>query len=176
MATVISGSTGVNKIQDGTIVNDDINSSAAIAGTKLVMPSGSVLQVVSASRSTHMDTNSSSYTDTGLNVSITPSFTSSKILIQVSIFVGCHNNSNAQAGVKLLRDSTGLLNFNRTMQRGGEDHGAIFSLSFLDSPSTTSSINYKVQGANNTTSGYARFVRDMANTGTSTITVMEIQG
>ena len=44
MPTLISGSTGVNKIQDGTIVNADINSSAAIAGTKLVMPTGSVLQ------------------------------------------------------------------------------------------------------------------------------------
>ena len=39
MPTEISGSTGVDKIQDGTIVNADINSSAAIAGTKLVMPS-----------------------------------------------------------------------------------------------------------------------------------------
>ena len=45
MPTEISGSTGVNKIQDGTVVNADINSSAAIAGSKLVMPSGSVLQV-----------------------------------------------------------------------------------------------------------------------------------
>ena len=46
MPTLISGSTGVNKIQDGTITNADINSSAAIAGTKLVMPTGSVVQVV----------------------------------------------------------------------------------------------------------------------------------
>ena len=35
MATEISGSTGVNKIQDGTITNADINSSAAIDGSKL---------------------------------------------------------------------------------------------------------------------------------------------
>lgn len=34
MATLISGSTGVNKITDGTIVNADINASAAIAGSK----------------------------------------------------------------------------------------------------------------------------------------------
>ena len=44
MPTEISGSTGVNKIQDGTVVNADINSSAAIAGSKLVMPTGSVIQ------------------------------------------------------------------------------------------------------------------------------------
>ena len=35
MTTLISGSTGVNKITDGTIVNADINASAAIDGTKL---------------------------------------------------------------------------------------------------------------------------------------------
>ena len=35
MATLISGSTGVDKIQDGTITNADIASDAAIAGTKL---------------------------------------------------------------------------------------------------------------------------------------------
>ena len=45
MGTTISGATGIDKVQDGTIVNADINSSAAIAGTKLVMPAGSVLQV-----------------------------------------------------------------------------------------------------------------------------------
>ena len=40
MPTEISGSTGVNKIQDGTIVNADISSSAAIANSKLVGAGG----------------------------------------------------------------------------------------------------------------------------------------
>ncbi len=35
MPTEISGSTGVNKIQDGTVVNADISSSAAIDTSKL---------------------------------------------------------------------------------------------------------------------------------------------
>ena len=35
MPTEISGSTGVNKIQDGTIVNADVASNAAIDGSKL---------------------------------------------------------------------------------------------------------------------------------------------
>ncbi len=137
---------------------------------------GRVLQVVSANHSTTFDTTSSTYTDTGLNASITPSFTSSKILIQVSIFVGCHNQPAAYAGVRLLKNSTELLGFNKAVARGGEDHGSVFSLSFLDAPSTTSSINYKVQGSNQANTGYARFVRDMAGTGTSTITLMEIAG
>ena len=48
MPTEISGSTGVNKIQDNTIVNADINSSAAIAGSKISGSFGKVLQVVNA--------------------------------------------------------------------------------------------------------------------------------
>ena len=45
MPTEISGSTGVNKIQDGTIVNADINSSAAIAGSKINESFGKVIQM-----------------------------------------------------------------------------------------------------------------------------------
>jgi len=40
MGTTISGATGIDKVQDGTIVNADINSSAAIANSKLVGAGG----------------------------------------------------------------------------------------------------------------------------------------
>ena len=56
MPTLISGSTGVNKIQDGTITNADINASAAIAGTKLVMPVGTIVQRVSTQGETYSGT------------------------------------------------------------------------------------------------------------------------
>jgi hypothetical protein len=36
MTTIISGDTGIDKITDGTIVNADVNASAAIAGEKLL--------------------------------------------------------------------------------------------------------------------------------------------
>ena len=52
MPTEISGSTGVNKIQDNTIVNADINSSAAIAGSKISGSFGKVLQVVQTTSNT----------------------------------------------------------------------------------------------------------------------------
>ena len=71
MGTTISGATGIDKVQDssitsakiadGAITNTDINSSAAIAGSKLVMPSGSLLQVVTSEFSTDtVTTNTSS--------------------------------------------------------------------------------------------------------------------
>jgi hypothetical protein len=61
MPTLISGSTGVNKITDGTITNADIASGAAIAGTKLVMPTGSVLQVVTSEDGGPSSTSSTSF-------------------------------------------------------------------------------------------------------------------
>jgi hypothetical protein len=79
MATLISGSTGVNKIQDGTIVNADIASGAAIAGTKLVMPTGSVIQTVqfSGTASRTISTSTSAWVS-HFSLAITPISTSSK--------------------------------------------------------------------------------------------------
>ena len=70
MATNISGSTGVSKVQDGTvtsakivdgaILNADINSSAAIAGSKISGSFGKVLQVINAVDASETSTTSSS--------------------------------------------------------------------------------------------------------------------
>jgi hypothetical protein len=84
MPTLISGSTGVNKITDGTIVNADIASGAAIAGSKLVMPTGSVLQVVATAFEGSITTTSTTHAATGLSCTITPSSSSSKILVTVT--------------------------------------------------------------------------------------------
>ena len=105
MPTEISGSTGVNKIQDNTIVNADINSSAAIAGSKLVMPTGSVLQVKQAYKTDVFSTTANSDTDiTGLSISITPSSTSSKILVTSNISGFSHNGLGGCFCIQ--RDST----------------------------------------------------------------------
>ena len=64
MTTTITGAGGINRVIDGAD-----------------MPSGSVLQVVQASATTRNVTTSTSYVATGHSVTITPSSTSSKILI-----------------------------------------------------------------------------------------------
>ena len=94
MPTEISGSTGVNKIQDNTIVNADINSSAAIAGSKLVMPTGSILQVVQTEYTTNAAFSSTTLVAHGASATITPTSTSSKILITSTV----HHQSDAQNG------------------------------------------------------------------------------
>ena len=153
MPTEISGSTGVNKIQDNTIVNADINSSAAIAGSKLVMPSGSVLQVVTTGTFSRTEfTSTGTWTDTNNQLSITPSSTSSKILILAH--QGCRVDGSGtilRGSFRLQRGSTVVWNtdnFNELFQvRNAEgEFNQLSNISYLDSPSTTSSVTYKIQG------------------------------
>ena len=161
MPTEISGSTGVNKIQDNTIVNADINSSAAIAGSKLVMAAGSVLQVVTAELTSWVSMSTTSWQDTGLSGTITPSSSSNKILITVSFGGAQTTQSNGDHGfsMRLLRNNTesdlnGAADGNRPralFHQGGFSYNAGhfvggFSITGMDSPSTTSTITYKVQG------------------------------
>ena len=131
-------------ITDGTIVNADINASAAIAGTKL-SGAGKVLQAITATDSTSRSTTSTSYV-TGsntLSVTITPSSASNKIFIQVSSS-GYRNTSNSAyytifRGATNLASSSGKLTFFNV-----NDKYMPISMSFLDSPSTTSATTYQV--------------------------------
>jgi hypothetical protein len=142
-------------------------------------PAGSVLQVVSATSSTEVTINSGSFTDTGLSVSITPASASNKILVLASSIVDVRS-SGTQTGVaiRLVRDSTSL--FSDTADGSLFINAATASsftiiksripVVYLDSPNTTSSITYKIQG-NNGGGDTASFQRDSSP---SFITLMEI--
>ena len=174
MPTEISGSTGVNKIQDGTVVDADINSSAAIAGSKISGSFGKVLQVVMGSSSTAKISGSSTYQDTGLSASITPSATSSKILAIVN-----HTGAEKDAGstqtnqrLKLVRGSTDIYETSNHLLTG-VNAAAYFdgpNMAYLDSPNTTSATTYKTTFRS--TSGYGNTYVMLG--GTSTIILMEI--
>jgi len=117
---------------------------------------GKVLQVVSATKTDTFSSSSSSFIDiTGLSINITPSSTSSKIMI-LSHFTGDSNNG-ARCGMRVLRDSTpvgvgGTAGSRKSATSGGTIGGGDnttrfdFSGTHLDSPSTTSPITYKIQG------------------------------
>ena len=137
---------------------------------------GKVLQVVQASTTTETVKTNSTFSDTGLTADITPSATSSKVLV----FVNCGGvgkaSSNTYAELKLLRGSTGLVTFET---RGGytnsSDINKIGSCStfYEDSPSTTSATTYKVQLRSGSNSSYAQ-MGDSSST--SSIVLMEIAG
>jgi hypothetical protein len=152
MPTEISGSTGVNKIQDNTIVNADINSSAAIAGSKISGGTGKVLQVVNVDNSSVVTISAGTGMTDVISGSITPSSTSSKILINfMSSYYKQGNSSNgSNSQYKIFRNSTEI--------EGTYWHYADATtvtnwwmsvpLMKLDSPSTTSSTTYKIQISN----------------------------
>ena len=115
---------------------------------------GKIGQVVSTTKTDEFSTSSTSVTDiTGLSVSITPSSTSSKILILVDGNVSDNNTTYAGA-MKLFRDSTEIckgtngsannIGFDNVRRNSGSDESKKFSINFLDSPSTTSSTTYKI--------------------------------
>ena len=112
---------------------------------------GKILQVVSNTVTTSNSTSGTSYTDTGLSATITPTSSSSKILVLPFNPLGgdIDNDSGGTIEVKqkLLRDSTTVYEDDRFLvARGGQHHSNAFS-HFLDTPNTTSAITYKCQYA-----------------------------
>ena len=116
---------------------------------------GGIVQIVQATLDTQTSTTSTSYADTGLSVSITPKFSTSKILIRYNINVSINSDSNI-AFFQIVRGSTAVGNGAQgssrtkchTALRGqhsdNNPHG-VTAGEFLDSPSTTSATTYKIQ-------------------------------
>jgi hypothetical protein len=170
----------------GTIVTDTATqtlTNKSIAATQLTgtiaaarLPVGSVVQVVSAGTSTGVTVTSTTETDTGVTATITPTSTSNKILVLVTMMGVFKSSGNADNRVHLrLKRGTTTIN-----DSGGNFHtttalnqrGAI-AISNLDSPATTSATTYKVTFNNDENAAEVSVQRD-SNSGTSTITLMEI--
>lgn len=136
-----------------------------------------VLQVVNATYATEAGNSTSTFADTGLTASITPSSTSSKILVIVNQ-AGCGKNSgNTGSGLslRLLRGASEIIIFENIAgytATSSNNYIGTISCCYLDSPATTSSTTYKTQFKN---IANAASVSVNANTSsTSTITLMEI--
>ena len=139
------------------------------------MPTGSVVQVVQATYSTAVSNSTGSYADTGLTASITPSSSSNKILI-IANQMGVRKINDTGVNFNLCRDGVNINNFVTfvagTSSATEMDVGSCV-FTYLDSPSTTSSITFKTQFLSR--SGIAA-VSVQYLTATSTMTLMEIKG
>lgn len=179
MPFVINGTTGINlATQPLTGALPDANA-----------PSGSVIQVVSATTSTPVTITGTTYTDSGLSASITPTSAANRILVLVNQYTYIYTTSSnaVAAGTQLLRDSTVLLAPNSDATGPLEQYIEVIGstqiynayrdcINFLDSPATTSSVTYKTQGRLRV-SGSGRALVYQSNgspPGTSTIVLMEI--
>ena len=135
------------------------------------LPAGSVLQVVQGLYTNNFSTTSTSYVDTGLSASITPSSTSSKILVMVSQ-QGFKAGSSDTYYYNILRGSTQIGETRVQIQTTSQSSAGNY-LHRLDSPSTTSSITYKTQVHSD--SGNIIYFQ-WSTEGSAAITLMEIAG
>jgi hypothetical protein len=163
---------------------------STISSNRAVTFPGAVLQVVSTTKTDTFSSASISFTDiTGLSVSITPTSSSSKILVMYSLMTG--ESSGNFPLVRLVRGSTaiavGAASGSRAQvssvawSSGAVNASHMQSMNFLDSPATTSSTTYKLQisaDSAGTTNFINRIQRDADGSyeprSVSTITVMEI--
>ena len=164
-------------------------SASKLTGSRTIptasMPAGSVLQVVSTITSTTTTlTNMSTWTDiTNLSVSITPSSASSKILVLASASYEIFRSAIEVAGaLKIVRNSTDVFaqyNNSLGLEAGLSTGSRIYfdgqwNGMVLDSPSTTSSVTYKIQGYNTQNANSGRLIVNAQTNNQSSITVMEI--
>ena len=182
--TLATNSVDSAELIDGAVDDSHIGALAAskltgalpaISGAALTgITTGKVLQVVNAVNATEVTSNSASYSDTGLTANITPSATSSKILVicsndctklsaDTTVAIRCYRGSTEIGGTIIGRKIADTDDTGKSQ--------SVFSFTILDSPSSTSAVTYKTQFCNGAGSGT---VRINAGSGSSTICLMEI--
>ena len=145
------------KFSTGGVERMSITNSGVVGG-------GKILQVVGATTNNEASTTSTTMADTGLTASITPSATDSKVLvlIQMPYMFIRSSGSKSAAGFNVVRDSSNDI-FRSYYNTGESEYHfpyfeynnnitsmtirGMLNWSILDSPSTTSSMAYKVQFA-----------------------------
>ena len=164
-------------------LNQSINLATNITGTLATgnggtgatsFAPGKVGQVLNTINSSEAVSSSSTYATTGLNLSITPTATSSKVLVVVTQAGVGKNSSNTKCNLKLQRGTTDIHRFDSDAGYNAgtaSNYVGSSSVCYLDSPNTTSQTNYRTvfaSSANNSN------VSVNTNSSDSTITLMEV--
>lgn len=142
---------------------------------------GKVLQVVQGTHSTAVTIASTSFTDTGLTATITPTSATSKILVLVTQKYFIYTTTApVNAAWRLMRGATVVNDYKAgsgliyAAPTSSELYfGGIWNLNYLDSPATTSATTYKTQ-ANVDNTGSSRQVEVQPQSAQSTIILLEI--
>jgi hypothetical protein len=153
--------------------------SSTATGLKWATPAGGggkVLQVVHANYGVQVSNSTSTYADTGLTATITPTSATSKVLVLVSqngLFKSS-NSANNSCNIKLFRGATQLaFAYSTYLDQIAQTifHPGI-SFNYLDTPNTTSATTYKTQFANDVNGASVRVQHSSQND--SQITLLEI--
>jgi hypothetical protein len=134
---------------------------------------GKVLQVVAATYATQTTSSSSTYADTGLTATITPTSATSQILVLLTQN-GVRKDNNNDVGIRLFRGASNIAQVSAsaadTNSVTRNEVGTV-AISYLDSPATTSATTYKTQFA---TSGNSGTIYVQVSSATSSIVLLEI--
>ncbi len=135
---------------NGHILTADSTTATGLKWAAAAGGGGKVLQVINATSTTSTTISSSSYTDTNITATITPTSATSKILVMISSQV-LFDRSAANQGffTLLLRDSTTLDDREAAYLETGSVarviNSNVWNLTYMDSPASTSSLVYKLQ-------------------------------
>ena len=143
------------------------------------MAAGHVVQVKSTSTTSTLTSVVNTFADTGLEITITPTSSTSKFLVMFDAAVG----SSSSAGgiiVRIVRDdgtATQLMHTNPAYTSVTQSHYVHCAVSHLDSPATTNDITYKIQFLSQVTGHTVYFNTAFGSpwgSPTANMTVMEI--
>ena len=162
-----------------------LNNQALTNVTSAGLPSGSVIQVKQKTI-TASTTPTASFADlTGFSDTITPSSTSSKIMMMVDLGMCYVAGDGSGFGIRLMRGSTVIFDGD-ARDSSGPHHsysssGGHFywtrTMHYLDSPSSTSQLTYKVQGQLYSSGSTVNLCGNASgNNSTGLLTLMEIAG
>ena len=175
MALTLDGTTGVSLVQDGVVTAADLASTLDLTGKTVTLPAGvggKVLQVVNSAHTTDTSTTSTSYVTTGHSITITPSNSSSKVLVMLN-GGGGYITGGSSLKLTIYRGGTDIAqayNLMSNIYSDANTHFVNHSLCVLDSPATTSATTYTVYFKTNTgTIQYA-----WSDKGIPSLTAMEI--
>ena len=173
--TIASPNSNTNR----TLTLPDNTGTILTSATTTGFPAGSVIQVVNATYGTQVSTTSGAAWTDVFSASITPTSSSSKILVLCSAN-GCHKSAaDTNLGLRVIRGtSTIVIKIDGLIPYTGSAvfASATASTSYLDSPATTSAITYKLQFINMLATGtvYVNTYSGNAGDSVSTLTLMEI--
>jgi hypothetical protein len=161
----------------GQVLAKQTNTDMDFTWTTPATATSKVVQIIYGSTATGTGSASTTFADTGLSATITPTSSSNKILVMFNQN-GCHKyNANTRLQIRLVRGSTTILNSESFAGNNDGSGGNAFGSSsavYLDSPATTSATTYKTQFANQAGAGTV-YVNDQTSPGsTSTMVLMEV--
>ena len=186
---IISYDTSGNPVAVATGSSGQILTSAgagAVPSFQTAAGGGKILQVLQTVKTDSFSTTSTSFTDiTGMTRAITPSASDSKIMIFINLTASATGSTNMVTRFLLLRNTTAIALPSATGSQYGSfvdqryvgNDSRNISFHFLDSPSTTSAVTYKLQmtrGSDGTTVQIGNRLEDNLQETPAIFTVMEV--